>query len=82
MAFNRNKRSLALDLKRDGGLEVLRRLVGRADVFVQSLRAGAIGELGLDFAAGRRAQPAARLLLDHRLRHARAARAPARATTR
>ena len=49
MAFNRNKRSLALDLKREGGLEVLRRLVGRADVFVQSLRAGAIAELGLDF---------------------------------
>ena len=51
MAFNRNKRSLALDLKRDGGLEVLRRLVARADVFVQSLRAGAITELGLDFPA-------------------------------
>ena len=50
IAFNRNKRSLALDLKREGGLEVLRRLVARADVFVQSLRPGAIGELGLDFA--------------------------------
>jgi crotonobetainyl-CoA:carnitine CoA-transferase CaiB-like acyl-CoA transferase len=49
MAFNRNKRSLCLDLKRDGGLEVLRRLVARADVFVQSLRPGAIGELGLDY---------------------------------
>ena len=48
MAFNRNKRSLCLDLKRDGGLEVLRRLVARADVFVQSLRAGAVAELGLD----------------------------------
>jgi crotonobetainyl-CoA:carnitine CoA-transferase CaiB-like acyl-CoA transferase len=50
MAFNRNKRSLALDLKHDAGLEVLRRLVARADVFVQSLRAGAIAELHLDFA--------------------------------
>jgi crotonobetainyl-CoA:carnitine CoA-transferase CaiB-like acyl-CoA transferase len=49
MAFNRNKRSLALDLKREGGLDVLRRLVARADVFVQSLRPGAIGQLGLDF---------------------------------
>ena len=49
LAFNRNKRSLCLDLKRDGGLEVLRRLVARADVFVQSLRAGAIAELGLDY---------------------------------
>jgi crotonobetainyl-CoA:carnitine CoA-transferase CaiB-like acyl-CoA transferase len=50
MAFNRNKKSLALDLKREGGLDVLRRLVTRADVFVQSLRAGVAGELGLDFA--------------------------------
>jgi crotonobetainyl-CoA:carnitine CoA-transferase CaiB-like acyl-CoA transferase len=50
MAFNRNKKSLALDLKRDGGLDVLRRLVKRADVFVQSLRAGAVADLGLDFA--------------------------------
>src|SRR5882724_6983236 len=41
MSVNRNKRSLCLDLKRDGGLEVLRRLVARADVLVQSLRAGA-----------------------------------------
>jgi len=49
LALNRNKKSLALDLKRDGGLEVLHRLIARADVFVQSLRIGAIGELGLDF---------------------------------
>jgi len=57
MAFNRNKRSLALDLKREGGLEVLRRLVARADVFVQSLRAGAIAELGLDYPAASRLNP-------------------------
>jgi crotonobetainyl-CoA:carnitine CoA-transferase CaiB-like acyl-CoA transferase len=50
MAFNRNKRSLALDLKREGGVEILRRLVRRADVFVQSLHAGAVEGLGLDFA--------------------------------
>ena len=57
MAFNRNKRSLALDLKREGGLEVLRRLVARADVLVQSLRAGAIAELGLDYPAARALNP-------------------------
>jgi crotonobetainyl-CoA:carnitine CoA-transferase CaiB-like acyl-CoA transferase len=49
LAFNRNKRSLALDLKREGGVEILRRLVARADVFVQSLHAGAVDGLGLDF---------------------------------
>jgi crotonobetainyl-CoA:carnitine CoA-transferase CaiB-like acyl-CoA transferase len=57
MAFNRNKRSLALDLKREGGLEVLRRLVSRSDVFVQSLRAGATAELGLDFPAASALNP-------------------------
>jgi crotonobetainyl-CoA:carnitine CoA-transferase CaiB-like acyl-CoA transferase len=50
LAFNRNKKSVALDLKHDAGLAVLRRLVARADVFVQSLRAGVVAELGLDFA--------------------------------
>jgi crotonobetainyl-CoA:carnitine CoA-transferase CaiB-like acyl-CoA transferase len=50
MAMNRNKKSIALDLKRDGGLDVLKRLVKRADVFVQSLRAGVVSEMGLDFA--------------------------------
>ena len=57
MAMNRNKKSLALDLKREGGLEVLKRLVARADVFVQSLRAGAVAELGLDFAAAAALNP-------------------------
>lgn len=57
MAFNRNKRSLSLDLKHEGGLEVLRRLVARSDVFVQSLRAGAVAQLGLDFARARALNP-------------------------
>jgi crotonobetainyl-CoA:carnitine CoA-transferase CaiB-like acyl-CoA transferase len=57
LAFNRNKKSLALDLKREGGLDVLRRLVARADVFVQSLRAGAADALGMDFAHARALNP-------------------------
>ena len=57
MAFNRNKKSLALDLKHDAGLTVLRRLVARADVFIQSLRAGAINELGLDYAGATAINP-------------------------
>jgi crotonobetainyl-CoA:carnitine CoA-transferase CaiB-like acyl-CoA transferase len=57
VALNRNKKSLALDLKSPGGLEVLHRLVGRADVFVQSLHPGAIDGLGLDFAATSRLNP-------------------------
>ncbi len=57
MAMNRNKKSLALDLKQHAGLEVLRRLVARADVFIQSLRAGAVAALGLDFAGATTLNP-------------------------
>jgi crotonobetainyl-CoA:carnitine CoA-transferase CaiB-like acyl-CoA transferase len=57
IALNRNKKSIALDLKSPGGLEVLQRLVKRADVFVQSLRPGGIDELGLDFASAARLNP-------------------------
>jgi crotonobetainyl-CoA:carnitine CoA-transferase CaiB-like acyl-CoA transferase len=57
MALNRNKKSLALDLKSEGGVDVLKRLVARADVFVQSLRAGVIETLGLDFAGATRLNP-------------------------
>jgi formyl-CoA transferase/CoA:oxalate CoA-transferase len=57
LAVNRNKKSLAIDLKREGGIDVLKRLIQRADVFVQSLRAGVVEELGLDFAAAAKLNP-------------------------
>jgi crotonobetainyl-CoA:carnitine CoA-transferase CaiB-like acyl-CoA transferase len=57
MSVNRNKRSIALDLKHDGAFEILKRLVARADVFVQSLRAGVIEELGLDYPRAREINP-------------------------
>src|SRR5204862_507630 len=46
MSVNRNKRSLAVDMKQPDGRAVVERLIGRADVLVQSLRAGAVEELG------------------------------------
>ena len=57
LALNRNKRSLALDLKHDAGVTVLKRLVARADVFVQSLRAGVVRSLELDFAGASALNP-------------------------
>ena len=45
--LNRSKESLALDLRQDEAKETLRRLVARADVFVQNLAPGAAGRLGL-----------------------------------
>ncbi|MFE9769042.1 CaiB/BaiF CoA transferase family protein [Streptomyces sp. NPDC005808] len=47
---NRGKESVALDLKDPRGLEVVRRLVADADVFVQNLAQGAAARLGLDAA--------------------------------
>lgn len=43
---NRNKRSIALDLKTDAGREVLWQLVESADVFVQNFRPGTIERMG------------------------------------
>src|SRR5262249_43678596 len=57
VALNRNKKSLAVDLKREEGIAILKRLVQRADVFIQSLRAGVIEELGLGFADAERLNP-------------------------
>jgi len=57
MSVNRNKRSLALNLKHEGALEPLQRLIGRGDVFVQSLRAGVVDELGLDYPRARSINP-------------------------
>ncbi|GGN90160.1 dehydratase [Streptomyces albiflavescens] len=47
---NRGKESVALDLKDPRGLDVVRRLVAGADVFVQNLAQGAAARLGLDAA--------------------------------
>ncbi len=44
---NRNKRSIALDLKQEAGIEVVRRLVRDADVFVQNFRPGAAERIGI-----------------------------------
>jgi len=47
--FNRGKRSIVLDLRTDGDREVLLRLIGSADVFVQSWRPGVAERLGLGY---------------------------------
>src|SRR5260370_2053196 len=49
MRLNRNKRSLALDLKTSQGEEIFRKLVATADVVVENLRPGTMKDLGLDY---------------------------------
>src|SRR5438477_2206453 len=51
LSANRNKRSVALDVKRPEGQELFRRLSDTADVVVENFRPGVMGALGVDYAA-------------------------------
>jgi crotonobetainyl-CoA:carnitine CoA-transferase CaiB-like acyl-CoA transferase len=57
LGLNRNKRSVALDLKDPGDRELARRLALRADVVVESFRPGTIDRLGLGHADVAAANP-------------------------
>jgi formyl-CoA transferase len=47
LAMNRNKRGITVDLKKPEGVEIVRRLVKTADVFVQNYRPGVAQRLGV-----------------------------------
>lgn len=49
LSFNRNKRSLALDLGAESGREVARRLAAKADVILNNFRPGAMDKWGLGY---------------------------------
>lgn len=49
LSLNRNKRSLAIDLKSAGGREIIQKLAAQADVFIQNYRPGVAGRLGVDY---------------------------------
>lgn len=55
--FNRNKRSIALDLKSDAGRQIARELVSTTDIVVQNLRPGSIDRLGLGYEDARLINP-------------------------
>ena len=47
LSCNRGKRSVAVDLTQDAGIEAVKRLVATADVFVQNFRPGACERMGI-----------------------------------
>lgn len=55
--FNRNKKSVALDLDTREGLDALRKLIDTADVFVENFKPGRMATLGLDYASVKASNP-------------------------
>lgn len=57
LPWNRNKRSLAIDLKSADGLEVVKQLANKADIVVENFRPGVMEKLGLGYEALRATNP-------------------------
>ena len=55
--LNRNKKSLALDLKHPDGKAIFFRLLEKADIVLENLRVGTVARLGIDYEAARARQP-------------------------
>lgn len=57
LGVNRNKKSVALDLKTPNGAEALRRLIATSDVLVENFRPGSLAKLGFGYDDARRLNP-------------------------
>ena len=55
--FNRNKRSIVIDIKKEHGRDLVRRLAVKADALVENNRPGVADRLGIGYADIRRANP-------------------------
>jgi crotonobetainyl-CoA:carnitine CoA-transferase CaiB-like acyl-CoA transferase len=55
--FNRNKKSLALDLKRPEGMEIVLKLIESADVMTENFRPGALEKMGFGYEALAKCNP-------------------------
>ncbi len=56
-AFNRNKQSIALDLKSPAGRDILLKLVARTDVLIENFGPGTVERLGIGYETCRRINP-------------------------
>jgi crotonobetainyl-CoA:carnitine CoA-transferase CaiB-like acyl-CoA transferase len=49
LTYNRNKRSLAMDIKKEEGKKIIRSLIRKSDVFIENFRPGAMDNLGFSY---------------------------------
>ena len=57
LMLNRNKRGIALDIRKEEGQEVLRRLLSDADIFLEGFRPGYLARYGLDYESIKKINP-------------------------
>ena len=57
LCFNRNKRSIGIDLKSKEGLELVRKLCDKADVVIENFRPGVMKRLGIDYDTLKKTNP-------------------------
>ena len=49
MTYNRNKKSLSVDIKTEKGMNLVKELIATADIVIENFRPGAMKKLGLDY---------------------------------
>jgi len=57
IGYNRNKKSLALNMRSEAGQEIFRKLAAVSDVVVENLRPGAIDRMGLGYESLKKLNP-------------------------
>ncbi|MAW54461.1 MAG: formyl-CoA transferase, partial [Rhodospirillaceae bacterium] len=57
LAFNRNKKSIAIDIKTDAGRDLVLKMAASSDVFVENFRPGVAKRLGVDYETLRELNP-------------------------
>lgn len=55
--YNRNKKSLCIDLKSDEGKEIVLKLIAGADILIENFRPGAMDQLGFGYEALKQINP-------------------------
>jgi crotonobetainyl-CoA:carnitine CoA-transferase CaiB-like acyl-CoA transferase len=57
VTYNRNKKSLVVDMKAPEGMEIVKKLLATADVVVENFRPGALDKLGLSYGEVKKLKP-------------------------
>ncbi|WP_343583205.1 CaiB/BaiF CoA-transferase family protein [Herbaspirillum sp.] len=57
VTYNRNKKSVAVDLKSESGLALVKKLIASADVVTENFRPGAMEKIGLDYESLKAVKP-------------------------